>query len=581
MKKQLKVGAYLRVSTDKQVQIFEGSLETQKYRMQEFVKNKNKENKSWGEIIDFYVDEGLSAGTVKRPQYQRMMSDVRSGKINLILVADISRLSRSVHDFSILLRELEQYNASYLSMKEQFDTTTPAGRLMINMVVNMAQFEREQTSERVSINCNSRAVRGYVNGGRTPLGFDRHKEKRGTFIINQVEAEQVRIIFNTFRDRGSVGKTIPIIESLKILPKIAESQLDEVEQMKWTYEKLKALLSNPVYIGRKEVNKMNKDIEDDSLKPWQHYQQVKASWPAIISDELFNEVQDILKENYKLERRRLDVADKRIFLLSGVLTCGECGRPLSGQSAHGKKQVHRYYAHSSKRSRGTNCKMKRVRADELEQVVVHQLTEIMGRVGYFDNLEKKIKESFVDGPLQIKNEMQSIKKNIEEIEREITSTFKLQVRLAQGSEAMQLATEHLEGLGKKKKVLVSRQLELEEIEFSQKSEKEICEEIKRNILDFKKGFKRAPPSLKRRLVHKVLGELVLTDKGLEVYYRFHKDRSEEIQQLSEESNNRIIEFRAKKIPSSNLSKAEESLIPSFANLRIGGSGWGSRTRTCG
>ena len=68
MKKQLRIGAYLRVSTDKQVQIFEGSLETQKYRMQEFVKAKNRDNKSWGEIIDFYIDEGLSAGTVNRPQ---------------------------------------------------------------------------------------------------------------------------------------------------------------------------------------------------------------------------------------------------------------------------------------------------------------------------------------------------------------------------------------------------------------------------------------------------------------------------------------------------------------------------------
>jgi len=168
MKKSLKIGAYLRVSTDRQVQVFEGSLDTQKYRLQEFVKNRNKESKGWGEVIEFYVDEGLSAGTDKRPQYRQLLADVRSGKINLILVADISRLSRSVHDFSVLLRELEQFNASFLSMKEQFDTTTPAGRLMINMVVNMAQFEREQTSERVSINFNSRALRGFVNGGPTP-----------------------------------------------------------------------------------------------------------------------------------------------------------------------------------------------------------------------------------------------------------------------------------------------------------------------------------------------------------------------------------------------------------------------------
>lgn len=295
MKKQLRIGAYLRVSTDKQVQVFEGSLDTQKYRMQEFVKSKNRDNKNWGTIVDFYIDEGLSAGTVNRPEYQRMMKDVRAEKIDLILVADISRLSRSVHDFSVLLKDLEQYNASYLSMKEQFDTTTPAGRLMINMVVNMAQFEREQTSERVSINCNSRAMRGYVNGGRTPLGYDRDEERNGTFKINEVEAEQIRIIFNTLRDQGSVGKTIPIIESLKIYPKSTEQKKVGIENKKWSYVQLKALLSNPVYVGVKEVNKKNKDADPDSLKPWEAYQTVKASWPAIIEEKLFYEVQNILE----------------------------------------------------------------------------------------------------------------------------------------------------------------------------------------------------------------------------------------------------------------------------------------------
>ncbi|RYZ93282.1 MAG: recombinase family protein, partial [Proteobacteria bacterium] len=223
MKRQLRIGAYLRVSTDKQVQVFEGSLDTQKYRMVDFVKSRNRESRGWGDIIDFYIDEGISAQTTKRPQYQRLMADVRSGKVNLILVADISRLSRNVHDFSILLKELEKYNASYMSLKEQFDTTTPAGRLMTNMVVTMAQFEREQTSERVSINCNSRAVRGFVNGGRAPLGFKRDDSRRGVLVVDENEAEQVRTIFRVFMEQGSVGKALPVIESLGIFPKSADS----------------------------------------------------------------------------------------------------------------------------------------------------------------------------------------------------------------------------------------------------------------------------------------------------------------------------------------------------------------------
>ncbi len=579
MKKQLRIGAYLRVSTDKQVQVFEGSLYTQKYRMQEFVKNKNKENKNWGTVIDFYIDEGLSAGTVNRPQYQRMMKDVRSEKINLILVADISRLSRNVHDFSVLLKELEDFNASYMSMKEQFDSTTPAGRLMINMVVNMAQFEREQTSERVSINCNSRAMRGFVNGGRTPFGFDRHDEQNGTFTVNENEAEQLKIIFNTVRDQGSVGKTIPIIESLKIFPKLADKRSDPEKSKKWGYGQLKALLTNPIYIGVKEVNKKHKNADAEYLKPWELYQKVKASWSAIIDEKLFNEVNDILEENLKLERRRILDTEKRIFLLSGILSCGECGKPLCGQSAHGANQVHRYYAHSYKRNSGIKCSVKRIRADNIEQAVINHLTEIVGRVGYFENLELKMNETSTSSPSQIANEIQLIKKAVIQTDEEISSTFKLQLQINQGTEASQLTAEHLDKLGKQKKILLNRVLELEEMQFTQKDSSEIRNDIENNVIDFKKGFKKAPPTMRRRLIHKVLGKLIYTAKGIETHFKFSEHRNTDISKPFENTNDKITPFRAKKIANSNLVGTEESLILSFQKLLVDGVGWGTWTRT--
>lgn len=405
MKTRLKIGAYLRVSTDRQVQVFEGSLDTQKYRMLEFVKNKNKEVKNWGEIVEFYVDEGLSAGTVKRPQYQKLMADVRNGKVNLILVADISRLSRSVHDFSILLKELEQCNASYLSMKEQFDTTTPAGRLMINMVVNMAQFEREQTSERVSINVSSRAMRGFVSGGKTPFGYDRDKDRPGSFLVNEKEAKDIRTIFRVFLEQGSVGKTIPVIEALGIFPRPMKSKKDGLVSKKWGYDQLKDLLSNPAYIGIKEVNKKQRNSDPDTLKPWQTYQQVKASWPAIVKENEYREVQSILEENLQIERRRVEGSERRIFLLSGILHCGECGRALTGQSSHGSQSVHRYYAHVEKRISNVSCSVKRLRADDVEQAVINHFTEAVSRAGYFDNLEMKLAESTKGEPARIKEEI--------------------------------------------------------------------------------------------------------------------------------------------------------------------------------
>jgi site-specific DNA recombinase len=582
MKKPLKIGAYLRVSTDKQVQVFEGSLDTQKYRMQEFVKNRSKEMKAWGEIIDFYVEEGLSAGTDKRPEYQRLMADVRSGKINLILVSDISRLSRSVHDFSVLLKELERCNASYMSMKEQFDTTTPAGRLMINLVVNMAQFEREQTSERVSINCNSRALRGFVNGGRAGYGFERHKEKTGVLVVNEIEAEEIRTIFDTFKEQGSIGKTLPVIEALGIYPRGSEDDnSDNASPRSWTYNLMRDVLTNIAYTGMREVNKKKKGVDPEHLKPWQQYQIVKASWPAIVNQKTFDEVQKILEENLTTERRRLSKSEARIFLLSGVLTCGECGRPLCGQSAHGEYGVHRYYYHSYKRGEKIECSQKRVRADELEQVVVNHLVEIAGRAGYFERMQEKLEATLKDGPKQIEGQIKKTKLALLDIEKEIASTFKIQMSASGGSEAASLAAEHLETLGNKKKVLRKYIEDLEVADENRKDADQIREAIEIRVRDFKKGFAKASPATRRRMLKRILEKLILMPKGLEAHFRIDEnDGKNGSQPFGPPEGGKVLKFEKRKQLKPVLSGSESDLSLLSGTLLNCGIGWGGRTRTC-
>lgn len=124
----------------------EGSITSQKHRLSSFVEIKNVQEPGWGEIVETYADEGLSAKDTRRPAFQKMMTDIRKGRINLILVADISRLSRNILDFCILLDDLKKYNAKFLSIKEQFDTSTPVGELMVFNMISLAQFERKQTA---------------------------------------------------------------------------------------------------------------------------------------------------------------------------------------------------------------------------------------------------------------------------------------------------------------------------------------------------------------------------------------------------------------------------------------------------
>jgi site-specific DNA recombinase len=114
-----------------------------------------------------------------------MLDDIRSGRINLILVTEISRLSRNNFDFSSLIRELDQCRAKLLSVKEQFDTSTPAGEMMVNFMVTLAQFERKQTSERVKLNFHSRALHGLRNGSRIILGYDPVEGSPGKYAVNE------------------------------------------------------------------------------------------------------------------------------------------------------------------------------------------------------------------------------------------------------------------------------------------------------------------------------------------------------------------------------------------------------------
>lgn len=580
MSKQHKIGAYIRVSTDKQVQIFEGSLDTQKFRMVEFVKNRNRESKHWGDIVEFYIEEGLSAGTVNRPEYQRMMTDIRKGNVDLVLVHDISRLNRSTHDFQILLKELERYGASYLSMKEQFDTTTPAGRLMMNMVVNMAQFEREQTSERVSINCHSRAVRGLVNGARSILGYDRHPEKNSVLVVNQEEAKDVRFIFETFLEQGSTFKTLKIINEQRISPKIAVSEAAKgIEKEQWSHTALKVMLSNVAYIGLKEVNKKNRNLDQEFLKPWQRFQVVKASWPGVVPQILFDQVQKILEENVVLERRRMSGAEFRIFLFSQRLHCGECGSRLHGHSAHGRGGVYRHYTHAGK-AEDMRCSFKRVRADEIEKIVVKHLTTTILQAGYLEKIEAGLAESIKAEPKELKERAAKIQKVIAELDSEVSSTFRMQSQLKDGTAAVLLAADHLEMLAQKRKELHIQMLEIRERAESAMEVRDVVAGIQDRVLEFKKGFSKSTPAVQRRLMRKVLGKLFYTPGRIEIEFNLSEERADNVISINKNKNKgkgQILDVSGP--PALPLRAAGSNLILPFENMRDGLNGWGGRTRT--
>ena len=532
----LKIGTYIRVSTEEQANIVEGSIESQQHRLKGYIDLKNHQEKNWGKLVETYIDDGFSAKDTKRPAYQKMIRDLRAGKINLILVTDLSRLSRNIADFCKLQEELASYRAMFLSIKEQFDSSTPAGEMMLFNMINLAQFERKQTSERVSLNFHSRALRGLSNGGCNILGYDRDETNSGKFVVNEEEAIVVRRVFELYSESRSLAETARRLQIEGHCPKVhAPKRSSLAREGKWTLYSVRSILKNMAYIGLREINKENKNEKQEYLKPWQRYQVVKAVWPAIVRQEVFDDAQRSLGEGLMLEKQRLSLANERVFILSGILRCGECGYALIGQSAHGANGVvHRYYGHTKIVSSDKKCTIKNFRADEIEKAVLDHLDEIITRSGHINRIEKSIKTHLASSSKDLKMELELKEKSLHDLERDIDSVMRFQFSMDPKSQAATLLVEKLEALAEQRKTLKQS---LEDI----KARMDVSPDAKRsrmnleqNLERFNRGWKKANPTVKKRFLRRMLDCLVYTNEGIKTFY--HLDMLESVKNKRNEKN---------------------------------------------
>ncbi len=509
-----KLGMYVRISTEEAAQILEGSIASQKHRLQAWVDIKNMQQEGcWGHAVETYSDEGISAKDMNRPAFQRMMRDLRNGKINMILVTELSRLSRSIADFCHIVDELKKYKAGFLSIKEQFDTSTPAGEMMIFNMINLAQFERKQVAERVSLNFHSRAMRGLINGGQAPLGYDKDPAKRCTYIVNEAEAAQIREIFQTYLSSGSLARTAQILKEAGLGPK-QKSKRRSADS--WNTKNLSLLLRSRVYIGEREVNVKYKKDDQKTLKSFQKFSIAKASWPAIIDPKLFEQVQTQLETATSAERSKRSKGVFNIYWLSGLIRCPDCGRGYLGACAHGRNQVHRYYVHPSSKIEGVNCRYRRIRAEEIESQVEAHLGGILGNNGHFDLIRENIEKAESCKVSDLDLERDGLEKRQTQIEVEVGRLFDLQLKSP--DLATELFGDRLAKLSVEKK---SNQLRLAELESQTQlghSAQKATDSLREQIAEFNRGWKKATGAEKKRLSRRVLSRLVPSDEGLNVFY---------------------------------------------------------------
>ncbi len=313
---------YVRKSTEKGLEQEFNSLHNQEEACKNYILS--QAFNGW-EYFKTYEDGGISGGTMKRPGLNMMLSDMKKGLIQVVVVYKVDRLSRSIIDFHNMMKEFEEYGCSFVSITQAFDTSNSMGKLTLNMLLSFAQFEREVSAERIRDKIAATKKKGLWTGGCPPLGYDLSDKK---LISNPKEAEHVRFIFEKYVE-------------LKSLIKLRKFLLNtDVRTKKWTSETglkkggrvfsrsmLARILRSQIYIGRIENKK------DGVSYPGKHQ--------AIVESKIFNQVQSLLDGNRK---NKLETYSRDSFLLSGKIF-DESGKPFKNEKGtKNKVKKYRYYA---------------------------------------------------------------------------------------------------------------------------------------------------------------------------------------------------------------------------------------------
>src|SRR5271168_4173559 len=200
-RRSLRGAIYTPVSTDQGLEQDFNSLDAQREACEAYIKSQAHEG--WKLVKTAYDDGGFSGGSMDRPALQRLLADLGQGLVDVIVVYKIDRLTRSLADFARIVETLDRQGASFVSITQQFNTTTSMGRLTLNVLLSFAQFEREVTGERIRDKIAASKRRGMWMGGNLPLGYDvRDRE----LVVNEAEAETVRGIFQRYLVVGSVDR---------------------------------------------------------------------------------------------------------------------------------------------------------------------------------------------------------------------------------------------------------------------------------------------------------------------------------------------------------------------------------------
>ena len=448
----IKAGLYARVSTDSQLEGY--SIDAQKEFLISYAKSKDYTE------FEYYIDGGYSGKDLNRPAIQRLIEDCKNHKIDAVFVFKLDRISRSQRDTLYLIEEVfNKYDVSFISMRENFDTSSPFGKAMIGVLSVFAQLERETILERTRIGLKKRAEAGlWRGGGKIPFPY-RYDRNTGTLVPIPEQVELLHKMISLYisgKSFNAIGDIVGMDESL------VETRILSITNTG------KVPYRDEVFEGQHE---------------------------AVVSDELYEE---ILRVNKVRSREKYE----RHYLLSGKVYCGHCGAKYRYQK-WGKRLI--MYCYSQQKSKpkyikDPNCKNKRWDTFEVEDAVLEELFKMSLDIDLF-------KKTFNIATVNVKNEL---KTRLEEIKKQINNLLNF---IASGI-AVDETNKKITELEREKEQIEEKLLSSDKKEKDNKVSLNMITNLKATWFDM--DFDE-----QRRIIEHLIDKVIVNDNEINIYYNIY------------------------------------------------------------
>jgi len=376
------------------------SLDAQREAAESYIASQR--NEGWLVLPGRYDDGGYTGANLERPALQKLLSDIKDGRVDCIVVYKVDRLSRSLLDFTQLLEVFEKNSVAFVSVTQNFNTNTSMGRLTLNILLSFAQFEREIISERTRDKMAAGLKKGKWLGGRPVLGYDLDRENH-RLIVNEKEAETVKEIFGLYIKECSLLSVAIILNDKGYKTKKFVTKSGKVlGEGKFINTYIQHIIKNVVYIGKvKYMGQLYHGLHE-----------------PIVGEDIFEKAQEILANNRV--KRQSSKNTKNIGLLNHLLRCKACNSIMFHTYSAKGNYKYRYYVCMNAQKRGySSCPTRSVNAQAIEDAVIDALRKIACDSKAQEQSIKSLRESLQEEIEHLKEEQKNIGNEVQDLSSRI------------------------------------------------------------------------------------------------------------------------------------------------------------------